>query len=91
MITGRTEGDDRKLSELQVGQLRDLSPSAKLVYVVLLSHGTLDQDGIASRTLLPKRTIRYALDKLEAEDLVEVDHCVDDARRRWYRATVSDE
>lgn len=73
------------LSEEQLERLVALSPSAKLVYVVLRSNGTLDQDGIARRTLLPKRTVRYALDKLESTGLIEEEPGVHDARRRHYR------
>lgn len=78
------------LSNEQLEQLDELSPSAKFVYAVLETNGTLDQDEIANRTRLPKRTIRYALDKLESAGLVENGPSVEDARRRHYCAKTND-
>ncbi|ELY96323.1 hypothetical protein [Natrialba taiwanensis] len=41
---------------------------------------------IAERTLLPKRTVRYALGKLEHADLIEEQPSVRDARTQYYSA-----
>lgn len=70
-------------------QLVELSPSAKYVFKVLEYNGTLTQSELAERTLLPKRTIRYALDKLEAAGLVEEAIDSRDARCRMYSPNVS--
>lgn len=70
-------------------QLVELSPSAKYVFKVLEYNGTLTQSELAERTLLPKRTIRYALDKLEAAGLVEKAIDSRDARCRMYSPNVS--
>lgn len=82
---GITEGEFRSLSEERLARLNDLSPSTKFVYAVLESRELLAQDEIVSRTLLPKRTVRYALQKLESANLIEEDNGVHDARRRRYR------
>ena len=62
----------------------DLPPSAKLVAKVLDYNGTLTQSGIAEETLLPPRTVRYALTRLEEEGVVEGRFSFSDARKRIY-------
>ncbi|MFB6134546.1 MAG: MarR family transcriptional regulator [Halanaeroarchaeum sp.] len=64
--------------------LRDLPPSAKLVAKVLEYNGTLTQSSIAEETLLPARTVRYAIGRLEERDLVESRYSFADARKRLY-------
>jgi NAD+ kinase len=52
--------------------VRDLPPSAKLVYLVLQEEdGPLTQQDVIERTLLPARTARAALRELVDEDVVE--------------------
>lgn len=52
-------------------RISDESPSAKLVFLVLeRAEGTLSTGELAERTLLPNRTVRYALDTLSEHDLV---------------------
>ena len=65
-------------------QLRDLPPSAKLVAKVLDVSGPLDQARLAEETLLPDRTIRYALNQLEDADLVTAHVNLQDARKQVY-------
>lgn len=77
-------GDQRSTERFE--RLTELSPSAKFVYSVLHREGTLTQDEITEQTLLPKRTVRYALDKLSKGDLVEAKCGVKDARTRRYSA-----
>ena len=64
--------------------VRDLPPSAKLVAKVLDYNETLTQSEIAEETLLPPRTVRYALSRLEEEDVVESRFSFADARKRLY-------
>ena len=64
--------------------VRDLPPSAKLVYKVLEYNETLAQGDIAERSLLPPRTVRYALSRLEEEGVVESRFSFTDARKRLY-------
>ncbi|MFB6117514.1 MarR family transcriptional regulator [Halosegnis sp.] len=64
--------------------LADLPPSAKLVYKTLKYEGQLTQSALAEETLLPQRTVREALARLEAADLVVSRPAVMDARKRVY-------
>lgn len=51
--------------------VRELPPSAKLVAKVLDYNDTLTQSQLAEETLLPPRTVRYALSRLEDEGVVK--------------------
>lgn len=66
--------------------LEDLPPSPSYVYYVLQREGPLTQPEIAEETTLPKRTVRWALERLQDEDLVEA-HLTGDARQRRYGPT----
>ena len=78
-------GDPDTLTpEERLDRLSDLAPSAKFVFKVLHRNGTLSQDEICAETLLPKRTVRHALDTLESADLVVEEQGVRDARTRRY-------
>ncbi|AUV81099.1 ArsR family transcriptional regulator [Salinigranum rubrum] len=68
--------------------VRDLPPSAKLVAKVLDYEDSLTQKGIAEETLLPARTVRYALTRLEEEGAVTSRFSFADARKRIYRLTI---
>ena len=68
--------------------VRDLPPSAKLVAKVLDYNGTLTQSQLAEETLLPPRTVRYALSRLEDENVVESRFSFSDARKRLYSLRV---
>ncbi len=64
--------------------VRDLPPSAKLVAKVLDYNDTLTQSELAEETLLPPRTVRYALSRLEDEEVVDSRFSFADARKRLY-------
>lgn len=64
--------------------LRELPPSAKLVVKVLEYNDALTQSELAAETLLPPRTVRYALSRLEEIDAVESRFSFADARKRLY-------
>ncbi len=64
--------------------LRELPPSAKLVAKVLEYNETLTQSELAEETLLPPRTVRYALTRLDEAGLVESRFSFTDARKRIY-------
>ncbi|MDR5674502.1 Transcriptional regulator containing HTH domain,ArsR family [Halalkaliarchaeum sp. AArc-CO] len=78
------EEDDRDRWQ----DVRDLPPSAKLVAKVLDYNGTLTQSQLADETLLPPRTVRYALSRLEEENVVESRFSFSDARKRLYSLQV---
>ncbi|MFC7077510.1 MarR family transcriptional regulator [Haloarcula halophila] len=62
----------------------DLPPSAKLVAKVLEYNGTLTQSQVAEETMLPPRTVRYALNRLEDAGVVHSRFSFSDARKRIY-------
>jgi DNA-binding MarR family transcriptional regulator len=64
--------------------VRDLPPSAKLVAKVLEYNETMTQQQIADETLLPARTVRYALNRLEDENVIDSRFSFSDARKRLY-------
>ena len=68
--------------------LSDLPPSAKLVAKVLEYENTLTQSQLAEETLLPPRTVRYALSRLEDHNIVESRFSFTDARKRLYSLSV---
>ncbi|MEF8789827.1 MAG: MarR family winged helix-turn-helix transcriptional regulator [Haloarculaceae archaeon] len=64
--------------------LRELPPSAKLVAKTLEYEGELTQSRLASETLLPSRTVRHAVKRLEEHGVVESRISFVDARQRVY-------
>ena len=66
----------------------DLPPSAKLVAKVLEYEGTMTQQKLAEETLLPTRTVRYALTRLEDAGVVDSRFSFADARKRIYTLTI---
>ena len=68
--------------------VEELPPSAKLVAKVLEYNGTLTQSELAEETLLPPRTVRYALTRLEDADVVDSRFSFSDARKRLYTLAI---
>jgi len=66
----------------------DLPPSAKLVAKVLEYNDSLTQSQLAEETLLPPRTVRYALTRLEEVDVVGSRFSFSDARKRIYTLAI---
>lgn len=62
----------------------ELPPSAKLVYKVLQYEGRMTQSQLAAESLLPPRTVRDALSRLEAVEAVEEHVFIPDARKSTY-------
>ena len=71
--------------------VRELPPSAKLVAKTLQYRGTLTQSELAEETMLPARTVRYAISRLEEVDAVESNFSFADARKRLYSLTIDGE
>jgi DNA-binding MarR family transcriptional regulator len=65
-------------------RLRELPPSAKLVAKVLDDESPLSQGQLAQESLLPDRTVRYALNRLEEQGLVASRYSFHDARKQVY-------
>jgi len=70
--------------------LSELPPSAKLVYKTLEYEGPLTQGQLAEQSLLPARTVRYALSSLEEAAVVDEELYIQDARKRLYSLTLGD-
>ena len=64
--------------------VRGMPPSAKLVAKVLDYNETLTQSQLAEETLLPPRTVRYAISRLEDAGVVDSRFSFTDARKRLY-------
>lgn len=76
--------------EQRTGQeaLRDCPPSAKLVAKVLEYDGPLTQQELAEQTLLPTRTVRYAVSQLDDVGVVQSRFSFTDARKRVYQLSL---
>jgi DNA-binding MarR family transcriptional regulator len=61
-----------------------LPPSAKLVHRVFMSDGRLTQKDLIERTVLPSRTVRYAIGRLRKKDLLVEHFHLLDARQSLY-------
>ncbi|WP_335999569.1 MarR family transcriptional regulator [Halorientalis halophila] len=70
--------------------VRDLPPSAKLVAKTLEYNDTLTQSQLAEETLLPPRTVRYGLNRLEEVGAVESRFSFSDARKRIYTLNIDE-
>lgn len=68
--------------------VQDLPPSAKLVAKVLEYNGTLTQSELTEETMLPSRTVRYAVSRLEDAEVVESQFSFTDARKRLYALSI---
>ena len=73
-----------KTEELE-DRAQELPPSAKLVLKILEYQGELTQKAIIEETMLPPRTVRYALSLLISESLVEKRISLRDSRQGLYR------
>lgn len=81
----RSENIEEPLSDGEYRKrLRELPPSAKLVAKVLESDAPLSQGQLAEESLLPDRTVRYALNRLDEASLVDSRYSFRDARKQVY-------
>jgi len=78
-------GTNNEMSDEEFDErLRELPPSAKLVAKVLELDEPLSQSELAEESLLPDRTVRYALNRLDDAGLVHSRYSFADARKRVY-------
>ncbi|HMB50837.1 winged helix-turn-helix domain-containing protein [Natronoarchaeum rubrum] len=81
----RTDRVEEPLSDSEYRErLRELPPSAKLIAKVLETDAPLSQGQLAEESLLPDRTVRYALNRLEEVDIVGSRYSFRDARKQVY-------
>ena len=78
-------GKLQKKSEMSEDLAHDLPPSAKLVLKVLEYQGQLSQKEIIEETMLPSRTVRYALSLLMSEGVVMKRLSLRDSRQGLYQ------
>ncbi|MEF8777921.1 MAG: winged helix-turn-helix domain-containing protein [Natronomonas sp.] len=78
------------MSEIETA-VASLPPSAKLVYKTLQYEGPMTQSQLADASLLPQRTVRHALNKLEDVNVVEESIYIMDARKSNYHLTDRDD
>jgi DNA-binding MarR family transcriptional regulator len=83
MSTSET-ADPESVGESGWDAVAELPPSAKLVAKTLEYNDALTQSELAEETLLPPRTVRYALTRLEDAGIVESRFSFSDARKRIY-------
>jgi hypothetical protein len=65
-------------------KIEHLPPSAKLVFKVLESGSLLTQKDIIAKTYLPARTVRYALNRLKEQQILQERFYFQDARQSLY-------
>ena len=75
----------KALENYSPDQIEGFSPSMKLILNILENHGPLTQKEIAKVTRLPSRTVRYALNRLKDEDILEEHEYFQDARQCLYQ------
>jgi len=84
-VARQSDGEESPLANPDFRErLRDLPPSAKLVAKVLDGESPLSQGQLAEESLLPDRTVRYALNRLEESELVDSRYSFRDARKQVY-------
>lgn len=88
MSTSKFAASESETEHGDWDDVKDLPPSAKLVAKVLDYDGSLTQSQLADETMLPPRTVRYALTRLEESDVVDSRFSFADARKRVYTLTV---
>lgn len=71
-------------AESEWDAIRDLPPSSKLVAKTLEYNGRLTQRQLAEKTLLPQRTVRSALSRLEEANVISSEISFVDARKQVY-------
>ncbi len=82
-----------QVQEVNNRKIGHLSPSVKLVLKVLEYRGLLTQKELVAESYLPPRTVRYALDRLKKEGMIEERLYYKDARQCLYcvKSPVHDE
>ena len=79
-----------RLSESEFRErLRELPPSAKRIAKLLEREEPLSQGERAEESLLPDRTVRYALNRLEDSELIGSRYSLKDARKQVYYRNMS--
>jgi DNA-binding MarR family transcriptional regulator len=67
----------------------DLPPSCKLIYFVLRQEGPMTQRTLTDESMLPPRTVRYAIRRLEELSIITKRIHIKDARQNVYDTHVT--
>lgn len=73
-----------QVQDVYTSKIEHLSPSVKLVFKVLEYKGLMTQKELVAESYLPPRTVRYALNKLKKEGILEERLYHKDARQCLY-------
>jgi DNA-binding MarR family transcriptional regulator len=76
--------DNASGKEVEHARIGKLPPSAKLVFKVLEANGQMTQKDIIRETVLPSRTVRYALSRLKDEQILMERFNFSDSRQSLY-------
>ncbi|MBI2659973.1 NAD(+)/NADH kinase [Candidatus Woesearchaeota archaeon] len=74
----------KRTLKTNIDRLKDMPASAKLVYNLLVHDGNMTQKELINASLLPERTVRYALDILIRNNLITSQPHFTDARQTVY-------
>jgi len=74
----------KRTINVNIDKLKNMPASSKLVYKILVHEGSMTQKEIISASLLPERTVRYALDMLLKNNLIAKQPHFIDARQAVY-------
>ena len=72
------------MNDVNYEKLERLPPSAKLVFKALEAKGQMTQKEIIRETILPSRTVRYALNRLKEEEILQERFYFIDSRQSLY-------
>jgi len=74
----------KRTLRVNVDKLKDLPASAKLIYKILVHEGSMTQKDLINASLLPERTVRYALNLLLSKGIISHQPHFIDARQTVY-------
>ncbi len=74
----------KRTATLNIERIKNLPPSAKMIYKILTYEGSLTQKEIINNTYLPERTVRHALELLIKKNLIVKQPYLNDARQTVY-------
>ena len=74
----------KRTMRVSINKLKDLPASSKLAYKILVHEGNMTQKELINVSLLPERTVRYALNILMKRQLITHQPHFSDARQTIY-------
>ena len=74
----------KRTLKINIDRLKNMPASAKLVYKIFMHEGSMTQKELINASLLPERTVRYALDALLKNSLITSQPHFTDARQTVY-------